>query len=1126
MQIHRRSIVSKLAFTIFWGIAWVAVVGAVAISADPTDSVLWSFDESDPAFESVGKVETVPTGPTSTDFRGLPDRNQAIEFLQAGAHLRVADDSSGKFDFGLNDAITLEAWVRLKSIKNGANVYIVSKGRTYELGQKENQNYGLRLVGSNSSARLSFLFATLDDNDKTQYHRWNSDKGFGVDGGWHHVAVSYVFGQPDSIRGYVDGKASEGKWDMAGATTRAPVVDDDSVWIGSSRGGDPANSLLGGLDQVCIHRHVVDADELATRRIVEVRPPTWPSTAQLDRVTVTLHEAAGSHTAFPSQLPEESFRFSTPKLALHRLPLKYLSGGIREAWAGPVLMRAFAKAELPEGEIEFLVRSPGLARLWVDGEVVLGTPAHRMNLNAHQPFVVYERDLPWLRVPRSGVHEQRKKLTLPAGIHEIVLESLVGSKTTRCETNETMVAFRQHDAMFAVLAPAELSSPPLYLVDEDFWDYREQLETQLQLLDRQLLTESSKQEDAFWNKRHELANSSVEQWPALEIPAVPSGSFTENEGNLIDRYLSSGISPESIAALPKGLSDSEFLRRVSLDTVGVPPSLDELAVFRKSVESLGASESRTMAILQLLNDDRWADHWTSYWQDVLAENPNILKPSLNNSGPFRWWIHDALVLNKGADRFVTELLRMEGDSQSGGTSGFSIASENDVPMAEKAHIVASSFLAINMKCARCHDAPYHPWKQRDLFRIGAMLNQKEITVPESSSVPLAFFDRRGEDSPIKVTLKPGEIVSPEWPSELLPVEEFGPLEIDPELLATPASSRDRIAAMITRADNRRFAKTMVNRIWTRLMGWGLVDDTDDWFEAESRFPGLLDHLSREFVTSGFDLKHIHRLIVESRAYGRNAIEPNAVSRELRYLAPWQRRMSAEQLVDSLHHVTGVSLETEEITFDPEGSQQSKNFLNLGVANRAWMLTSLSNERDRPSLNLPKAAAVVECLEAFGWRSSRQSPITHREMEPNFVQPGVVANGNLTGWTSRLTEESQITQIALQSESAEGFVEQLFAAILSRAPTESELQTFCQQLEPGFAERLQTPPATEKQPPPNRGFATWTNHFSVEANALVRELERETAAGPEPTQRLRADWRERAEDAVWALLNTPEFQIVP
>ena len=112
-----------------------------------------------------------------------------------------------------------------------------------------------------------------------------------------------------------------------------------------------------------------------------------------------------------------------------------------------------------------------------------------------------------------------------------------------------------------------------------------------------------------------------------------------------------------------------------------------------------------------------------YWQDVLAENPNILNPTLNNTGPFRWWIYESLLDNKPMDLFVTELLRMKGSVRFGGPAGFGIASQNDVPMAAKAHVIGSAFLGVNMKCARCHDAPYHAWQQRDLFQMAAMLDR-------------------------------------------------------------------------------------------------------------------------------------------------------------------------------------------------------------------------------------------------------------------------------------------------------------------------------------------------------------------------------------------------------------------
>lgn len=102
-----------------------------------------------------------------------------------------------------------------------------------------------------SEAKVSFLFSTRAQPDaEPTYHRWTSTKGFAADGMWHHVAVTYQFGDTASIKGYVDGELSKGTWDMGGATKLPPINDNDAVWIGSSRGGDPGNSLVGGVDDV------------------------------------------------------------------------------------------------------------------------------------------------------------------------------------------------------------------------------------------------------------------------------------------------------------------------------------------------------------------------------------------------------------------------------------------------------------------------------------------------------------------------------------------------------------------------------------------------------------------------------------------------------------------------------------------------------------------------------------------------------------------------------------------------------------------------------------------------------------------------------------------------------------
>src|SRR6185369_14006664 len=135
---------------------------------------------------------------------------------------------------------------------------------------------------------------------------------------------------------------------------------------------------------------------------------------------------------------------------------------------------------------------------------------------------------------------------------------------------------------------------------------------------------------------------------------------------------------------------------VSLDASGLIPTPAEIRAFLADPPA----ERRSRAVERLLASPSWADHWVSYWQDVLAENPGILKPTLNNTGPFRWWLHEAFLDNWPIDRFVTELVLMDGSRMYGGPAGFGMATQNDAPMAAKAQILARAFLGVELACAR------------------------------------------------------------------------------------------------------------------------------------------------------------------------------------------------------------------------------------------------------------------------------------------------------------------------------------------------------------------------------------------------------------------------------------------
>jgi hypothetical protein len=173
-------------------------------------------------------------------------------------------------------------------------------------------------------------------------------------------------------------------------------------------------------------------------------------------------------------------------------------------------------------------------------------------------------------------------------------------------------------------------------------------------------------------------------------------------------------------------------------------------------------------------------------------------------------------------------------------------------------------------------------------------------------------------------------------------------------------------------------------------------------------------MARDFVARGYDVRQLTRLILTSEVYQRAATGKNlAAPPEQRFFAaPEPRRLTGEQVVDTLFAVAGQPIGVEEITLDADGKRPADSFISLGQPRRAWMFASLSNERDRPSLNLPRAQMVADVLEAFGWNGSRQNPRTDRETDPNVLQPGVLANSAVSVWVTRAAPRSALAELAI------------------------------------------------------------------------------------------------------------------
>ncbi len=1183
----------------------------------------WSFDDRRADLGDVeGKVEFGVAGPTSKQFKSFKDDNLAARFgadsSNKGAVIRLEDVGPGsQFDFDNGDPITIEAWVNPdKDIKSGSTMYILGKGRTNNRGQTpSNQNFGLRVVRSGDAVLLSFLFRSREEGaHKPDWHRWDSSEGFAIDSGWHHVAVTYVFGKPDTIAGYVDGERVKGGWSpaYAGPTEFAPIVDDDEIWVGSSMGRSSGASFSGLLDEVALYRRVLTEEQLTQRYPIEPYVPKFvEGDLKPGRVRVEIVENLGKTGGWPKRFAKPSLSYEEDVFGFFLTPEKYTATGVRDAWTNPYLLRAAAKLKLPEGEQEWLLRVRGKGRLWMDGKVIaeidygkFGGGAHN---DVHENVIVTGKNLRYLG---PGDREKLFAVKGDGKEHLVVLEMISGNGRVRATLGETSLSVRQKDGGFKLLTPGKRD---VVLNDQDWEGYRRERMAHYTKLNSERRVALRGSEADYWDERHAIAkgviarkkplahgsvdsfleaswakvNSAAEaaaggvsftdqirpilgeqcyrchdkkskgglrlssRGAALEggdsgkpaiVPGKPEESLlvklvhpdagddimppkgdplTKDQRDLLARWIKEGASYADAGKkiVPtKDTEDLDFLRRLTLDTVGVTPSQPEIEAYLAD----SPSDRRAKAVARLLADDRWADHWTAYWQDVLAENPNILKPSLNNSGPFRFWIYEALLDNLPMDRFVTELVMMKGNAKAGGPAGFALAAQNDVPMAAKAHILGTAFLGVEMKCARCHDAPYHDAKQQELFQLAAMLKRDPIKLPASSSVPATTFE--GRKPLIEITLKPGTTVEPGWP------DRFGSHflgKLDPSLVRQSGDTREELAAMITSPENDRFAKVLVNRLWKQFMGAGFVDPVDDWEASKPSHRELLDWLARELTANGYNQKHIARLILNSRAYQRRPIELAAGTKP-DFSAPVRRRMTAEQVVDSLFAIAGKPLESEELTMDNDGTQSASAMISLGFPRRAWEFTSLSNERDRPSLAIPKAQAVVDVLENFGWRPSRQEPKSLREAEPNMRQPAIVGNGSLGVWVTTLSEDHAFTALATRPDlTLDQLVESVFLRVLTREPTSEERTVYKDLLGEGFADRIvpeaKRPPVARREP---LMHVAWSNHLSEEANRIKIEMEKRAREGDPPTVALRPQWRERMEDALWSLMNSPEFVYLP
>ena len=369
--------------------------------------------------------------------------------------------------------------------------------------------------------------------------------------------------------------------------------------------------------------------------------------------------------------------------------------------------------------------------------------------------------------------------------------------------------------------------------------------------------------------------------PAYEPPLRPRQPVLPEARNgrthPIDRVLDGWLADKG-APTPPVADDATFLRRVSLDLVGMLPSAEVARTFAADRRP----DKRAMLVRSLLarNVD-YADHWMVFWNDLLRNDYAGTGYIDGGRKQITNWLYISLLANKPYDVFARELVAPSADSE-GFAKGIiwrGAVSAAQAPELQYAQSVSQTFLGINMKCASCHDSFVDRWKLRDAYGLAAIYSDHPMEL-------------------VRCDIPTGKPAVAAWPfPELGQVDASKPRE---ERLA-------QLAALITHPDNGRFQRTIVNRLWHRLMGRGVVHPVDA-MQTQPWNQDLLDVLANRLVESKYDLKAVIEFIATSQAYQSRAeiLARDAEDKNYIYRGPRAKRLTAEQFVDAVWRLTSTT----------------------------------------------------------------------------------------------------------------------------------------------------------------------------------------------------------------------------
>ena len=444
-----------------------------------------------------------------------------------------------------------------------------------------------------------------------------------------------------------------------------------------------------------------------------------------------------------------------------------------------------------------------------------------------------------------------------------------------------------------------------------------------------------------------------------DLPRIDVTKYSNPIDKLVGEKLKKlGITPSATC------SDTEFLRRVSIDLTGTLPSPDEVLAFIADQ----AEDKRFRKIDELLERPSYAAWWANKLCDFTGCNPTSISSLLEVAREdgyvkaTRWydWIYEKIASNRPYVELVegimlADLTRGSGDGMPYFWTRQSLEEPKDTAMS-----VAHSFLGIQLQCAECHKHPFDQWTQNDFADFSNFFDS-----------PMLKTGRKRRSS--------NSASADEKELSLLRSHRVTIKDKDP---------REPIMDWLKREDNPWFARSFVNRVWAGYFNVGIVEPTDEFTPSNPPSnPGLLNWLAHGFVKNGYDMKWLHRQIVSSETYQRSW-RPNKTNRDdiRNYSRAIPRRIPAEIIYDAMKQATAKTDQLEKVR---------------------------TNLKRRGTGHLSMRMAGTHAMKVFGKPDRAINCDCERVNQPTLLQSIFLQNDPLvrmrldnSGWISEVSESGQ------------------------------------------------------------------------------------------------------------------------